>query len=174
MTGYISCGIFILIILFIIYLFIRRKRIEKGVAEFYKKNQFYSVKEIPSDILAAIDKGNWTYAKSSLIIEHKPFEFYWLESFTTSQIWSGNNPQTTINCFLTIAFPPNTVSREFMEKAESLKETEARKIDFIALNTNKPYRVEKLIDGSFIICWQVLTRSDVYQQKIDWLQANLS
>lgn len=152
----------------------RRKRIENEVAEFFKKNQFYSVKEIPSAILEGIGNGNWTYLKSSLVLEHKPFEFYWLESFTTSQTWSNNAPQTTINCFLTIAFPPKTVSQEFMEKAENLKETEARKIDFFALNTNKPYRVEKLIDGSFIISWQVLTRTDVYQKKIDWLQANLS
>ncbi|MBX7169965.1 MAG: hypothetical protein K1X72_03335 [Pyrinomonadaceae bacterium] len=174
MTGYIGCAGLVLILLFIVLLFVRRKKIEKGVEEFYKKNQFFGVKELPESISQAIGNGNWIYLKSSLVVEHKPFEFYWLESSTTSTTFVNNSAQTTINCFLTIAFPPNTVSFEFMQKAEKLKETEARKLDFFSLNTDKPYRVEKLNDGSFIISWQVLNRADIFQKKIDWLQQNLT
>lgn len=174
MTGYIGCAGLVFIVLFIIFLFIRRKNIEKGVAEFYQKNQVFRVNEIPNSIKDAIGNGNWIYLKSSLVIEHKPFEFYWLESFTSSMTVVNNVPQTTINCFLTIAFPPNTVNQEFMNKGFQLKENTTKITDFVVLNTDKPYRVEKLSDGSFIMMWQVLNKAEVYQKKIDWLEANLS
>lgn len=171
---YLALGMFFFIILFIVYLFIRRKKIENELSKFYKQNQFYTVKEIPENLRQAINNKNLVCLKSSIVKDHKPFEFYWLESFTTSTTYGNNGPQTSLNCFLTIAFPPNTISEEFMQKAKSFKETEANVKDFFVLNTDKPQKVEKLDDGTFLMMWQVLSKAEVYQKKLDWLEENLS
>jgi hypothetical protein len=174
MTGYISCLFGIGIILFIIFLFWRRKRIENELDIFYKNSQLYGVKEVPETIREALGGGKWYNFKGSLIIEHKPFEFYWLENLTSSVTVVNNSTQTTVSYILAIVFPPKVVSEEFIGKAFALKESEARVTDFVILNTDKPFRVEKLADGSFLMMWHVLNRADVYQKKLDWLEANLS
>ena len=174
MVGYIGLAGLILITLFIIFLFIRRKKIENELGVFYKNSQLFGVKEIPESIRETIGGGKWFYFKGSLIVEHKPFEFYWLENLTSSIMVVNNTSQTTVNYILAVVFPPNTVSQDFMNKAFEWKNSASAFKDFFILNVNNPYRVEKLSDGSFLIQWNVLNRADVYQKKLDWLQANLS
>jgi hypothetical protein len=174
MSGYISCLIFIGIILFIIFLFWRRRKIENELDIFYKTSQLYGVREVPETIRSAVGDGKVFNFKGSLVIEHKPYEFYWLEKLTSSMTVVNNSAQTTVSYILAIAFPPNVVSQEFINKAFELKETAAGVTDFVVLNTDKPFRVEKLADGSFLMMWHVLNRADVYQKKLDWLEANLS
>jgi len=174
MNGYLGCGGLILIVLFIVFLFIRRRKIENELAVFYKKSQLYGVKEIPDSIRKAIGAGKWFYFKGSLVIEHKPYEFYWLEHLITSLTMVNNVSQTAVSYTLTVVFPPNTVSQTFINKALELNETSLSLKDLVVLNTDKPIRVEKLTDGSFLMTWNVLNRADVYQQKLDWLEANLS
>lgn len=174
MTGYISCFGLLIIVLFIVFLFIRRRKINDELVKFYQKSQLYSVNDYPVSIREALGKGNWTCSKGSLIIEHKPFEFYWLESYTTSSVMVNGSMQSTISPYLVIVFPSNTVSQEFMLKAtHSMKSNSAFK-DFFVINTTNPIRVEKLSDGSFLIMWAVLNKTEIYQQKLDWLEANLS
>ncbi len=76
MASYIGCPGLILIVLFIVFLFLRRKKLTNELTEFYRKNQFYTVNEFPASILQALGKGNWQCLKGSLVIDHKPFEFY--------------------------------------------------------------------------------------------------
>ncbi len=174
MTGYIGCFGLILIVLFIIFLFVHRRKINDELVKFYQKSQLYAVNDYPISIREALGKGNWTSSKGSLIIEHKPFEFYWLESFTTSSVMVNGTMQSTISPYLAIVFPPNTVSQEFMLKStESMKSKSSFKDAFV-VNTTNPIRVEKLYDGSFLLMWAVLYKADIYQQKLDWLEANLS
>lgn len=174
MTGYIAFGGLILIVLFIIFLFLRRKKINKELGEFYRQSQLYSVSEYSEIIREALGKGRWTSLKGSLIIDHKPFEFYWFESYTTSGVMVNGTMQTTINPYLAIVFPPKVVSEEFMQKAFQSKVSDTKFKDFFVPNTTSPIRVEKLSDGSFLMMWQILYQVKIYRQKLDWLEANLS
>jgi hypothetical protein len=174
MAFYISVGILFLIVGVIVYLFIRRQKIEDGISEFYQKNQFYEVKEIPENIKTAIGKGNWVYFKSSLVIDHIPFEFYWLICSVSSTTWSGSALQTTVNYILNIAFPSSTISRELKKKALQLQKSESNAKNFFIFNTDNPTKVEELKDGTLLITWNVLNRADIFQKKMDWLEENLS
>lgn len=82
--------------------------------------------------------------------------------------------QSSITPFLAIVFPPNSVSEDFMRKAwQSIKSKSAVK-DFFVLNTDQPIRIEKLSDGCFLMMWQVLYKVNIYEQKLKWLETNLS
>lgn len=174
MGGYIGCGLLILIVLSIIFLFRWRKKQDDGLKEFYKQSQLYSIIDYPEIIRETLGTNNWTSSKGSLIVEHKPFEFYWFETFTRNTVIVNNAAQTTIQPFLAIVFPPHIVSEEFKQKALQSMESKSKFKDFFVLNTTSPVRVERLTDGSFLIMWQVLYRPEIYQQKLDWLAANLS
>lgn len=173
MTSYIGCGGLILIAVFIGFLFIRRRKIEDEIIKFYKENDFYAANDFPESVLQAIRNRNGQPLKSSLVIEHKPFAFYWLITSTSSTLIVNNTAQTSHQYFLTIVFPPGTVSENFIMKAESFKAESSSFKDFFVLNTEKPIRAERLADGYFFILWQVLNTAEVYRQKLDWLNANL-
>ncbi|MBX7169964.1 MAG: hypothetical protein K1X72_03330 [Pyrinomonadaceae bacterium] len=130
------------------------------------------VQEIPININNAINEKNGIFRKKELIVGGKPFEFFWIETFETVQMI--NTRQTLYYYYLTVAFLPNTVSQEFMRIAENLQISGTSAKAFLTINTEKPKKVQRLFDGSFTITWQVLNRAEIFQKKIDWLQANLS
>ena len=174
MTGYIGCAGLIGIAVMIGLLFLQRKKIESALDVFYRKNNLFSTADTPLSVRQALGDGNWSALKGSLPAGEKSVPFYWLESSTRSTLVVNNVPQTSLNCFLAIAFPPQSVGADFIEKALEWRETPGNVKDFFVLNTDKPQRAERLADGSFLMTWQVLNRADVYQKKIDWLRENVT
>ena len=165
----------------IIYLFVRRKRIEKAMAAFYQEHSIYLTKNEPPNVrdnLKAADnlfccQGNLVAAGGVQI------PFYWWEWYFKSNRYGGNGGSIQFDCHLAVSFAPNTVSDDFMQKAVRFADKSNagfwRKLkDFFNTDTHHPYRAEKLADESFLICWHVLKRRDILESKIKWLKNNVS
>lgn len=174
MNSSIGAGVLVLIFLFIVFLFRLRKKRMDDLRKFYDENQIYSIEKFPDIIRDALGNGYWRGAKGSLVIEHKPFEFYWMEGSIETFMTINNSTQAHRIPYLSIIFPPKTVSEDFMEAAYRSMKSASKFKDFFILNTTVPIRIENLADGSFLMMWKVFYKAEIYQQKLDWLQTNLS
>ncbi|MEP6901424.1 MAG: hypothetical protein ABJA66_06710 [Actinomycetota bacterium] len=151
------------------------------MSEFYKENSLYTTENAPPNVresLGASDnlyccRANLTLATGANI------EFCWWEWYIKSTTVVNNAPTTSFDYRLAVSFAPGTVGDEFIQKAirwadKSGREASQKVKDFFVLNTETPYRAEKLADGSLLICWQILKRRDVYDAKINWLRQNVA
>lgn len=172
--SYIGGGGLLLLTLFIVALFVRRRKIEKALRAFYPKHGLTLASPVPAHLKAALGNANWQYLTGRL---PHGLEFYWCEGYTSSTVTVNNTPQTSLSPLLAVAFAPGTVSAEFIREAQALATRPAQGFGqrlkyFFVRNMETPYRAEKLADGSFLLCWHVLWRADIYEAKIDWLRRN--
>jgi len=164
-----SCSLFIGIAVLIIFLYLRRKKMETGVSLFLKKYAICPTPNEPAIVREALDN-KWLCSVGRL---PNGAQFYWWQKFTSSISVVNNVAHTTINCFLAISMPPDSMIDGVMERLDILKNEGSAVKDFFVLNTDKPYRAEMLADGSFLIAWQVINSPDVFEKKIEWLIANV-
>ncbi len=177
-----NIGLFMLlgIAVFIVLLALRTRKMNQEVAQFYLQHSLFAAKDAPPLARAAIGvKGNLLCLQGTL----KPnsgggVTFYWWEWFSRSTIIVNNVPQSTLSCFLAVSFPPHAVSEAFEQKAvaslQSHQSFGTKLKAAFSLDTTNPYRAEKLDDGSFIIFWRVVQNAKVLEDKIIWLQNNVS
>ena len=178
MTGTIGCVGLIAIAIFIVLLALWSRRSRKGVREFYAKYGMFSADDPPKNVLDAIGVAKPLCLHGSVSsISGSVVPFHWWEWTRSSLHSTGTGVQGSISCFLAISFAPDTVSKEFQQKAIAQKEAKRSVLkifkDIYALDTDKPIRIEKLADGTFVIFWQVVQRPKVMEDKIAWLKTNL-
>ncbi len=178
MNSYVALIIFAGLVAFIVSLYVRRKRIENGMANFYKDHSLYTTENSPAIVresLGASDnifccKANLTMANGASV------EFCWWEWYLKSTTMINGVPSASFTQFLAVSFAPNSVSDEFVQKAIRLADTSGddfsqKAKDFFVTNTETPYRAEILADGSLIICWRtVVKRREIYEAKLEWLK----
>lgn len=181
MTGYIGCFGLLAIAFFIALLFVRRRKIDSEMTEFYKENSLYISENCPPNVRESLKGSENLYCCPANLVTAKgeKIEFYWWEWFIKSTTMAGGVPTASFDYYLAVSFAPNAVSREFVKLAvraadKSGDDFAQKAKDAFILNTETPYRAETLADGSLIICWRVLKRRDVYDAKIQWLKNNLS
>jgi hypothetical protein len=80
--------------------------------------------------------------------------------------------------YLAFFFAPNTISEEFMRKAIAFSDKSEvgamqRVKDQFTPDTHYPLRAEKLADGTFLLCWQVVKQRENYESKLEWLKNNV-
>src|SRR5437773_145262 len=86
-TSYIGCFGLLLIAGFIVLLFFRRKKIEKGVIDFYQKNSLNFVENPPTLVRDALGNANWQCFIGELEMNSgKIIPFYWWKGYTTSMV----------------------------------------------------------------------------------------
>lgn len=178
MNGTIGCIGLIAIAILILFLALWSRRSRKGVGEFYAKYGMFSVDDPPQNVLDAIGIAKPLCLHGSVSsISGAVVPFYWWEWTRSSLHSTGTGVQGSVSCFLAISFTPNSVSNQFEQKAIDLKEAKRSVLkmlkDIYALDTDKPIRIEKLADGSFVIFWQIVQRPKVMEDKITWLKNNL-
>ena len=181
MTGYIGCFGLLAIAFFIILLFFQRRQIDNEMTEFYKENSLYTSENCPPNVRESLGASENLYCYPANLITAKggKIGFFWWEWFVKSTAVINRVPSASFDYYLAVSFAPNTVSREFTELAiraadKSGDDFAQKAKDFFVLDTETPYRAEILADGSFVICWRVLKRRDIYDAKINWLKNNLS
>ncbi len=183
MASYVGCCGLLGIAVFIALLFLRRRKIENEMADFYKTHSLYVAKDEPPNVRESLDAGsdnlyccrtNLTTATGSNI------EFCWWEWYLKSNTTINGAPSVSFTHYLAVSFAPHSVSEEFMREAidwadKSGDDVSQKAKDFFITNTETPYRAEMLADGTLIICWRtVIKRREVYEAKIEWLKNNLS
>lgn len=181
MTAYIGCIGLLGIIAFIAFLSIRRKTIDGAMGDFYKENLLYTTEDFPPDVRESLTNSDNIYCcRANLILATGAnVEFCWWEWNIKSTTVVNNVASSSYDYYLAVSFAPQTVSDEFMKKAtdwadKSTVAASQKLKDFFVLNTERPYRAEKIADGNFLMCWKVLKRRDVYDAKINWLKNNVS
>ena len=138
----------------------------------------FSVDAPPKSVIEAIGvprplclQGSVSSASGSVV------PFHWWEWTRSSLHSTGTGVQGSISCFLAISFAPNTVTKDFEQKALAQKDAKRSLLkmikDIYALDTDRPIRIESLPDGTFVIFWQVVQRPKVMENKIAWLKNNL-
>lgn len=178
MTGTIGCIGLIGIAIFIVLLALWSRKSRKGVREFYAKYGMFSVDAPPRNVIEAIGVPKPLCLQASVSsVSGSVVPFHWWEWTRSSLHSTGTGVQGSISCFLAISFAPNTVTKNFEQKAIDLKGAKRSVLkrfkDIYALDTDKPIRVESLSDGTFVVFWQVIQRPKVMEDKIDWLKNNL-
>lgn len=181
MNGLVGCIGLVGIAVFIALLFVRRKKIESGMTDFYKEHSLFTTENVPRVVresLGASDnlyccRANLTTAAGETI------EFCWWEWYLKSSTMVNGVPSASFANYLAVSFAPDSVSDEFAQKAFAAADKSHRDVsqkfkDFFVTNTETPYRAEKLADGSLLICWRVLKRRDVLEAKIAWLKNNIT
>ena len=181
MTGYIGCLGLIGIAVFIALLFVRRKKIEKDMSGFYQEQSLFTTEDMPPTVRESLGASENLYCCQSNLttVTGANIEFWWWEWNIKSNTMVNNVSSVSYAYYLAVSFAPNTVSDEFVQKALQWANKDNRDFgqkfkDFFVLNTQIPYRAEKLADGSLIICWRILKRRDNYNTKIVWLKNNIS
>ena len=183
MTSYIGCFGVLGITVFIALLFLRRKKIENEMTDFYQAHSLYTTKDEPPNVRESLSAGNdnlYCCLANLTTKTGERIEFCWWEWYLKSTTTINGAPSASFTQYLAVSFAPNSVSDEFIETAvhwaDKSEDDFAQKAkDFFVNNSDTPYRAEILADGSLIICWRTVTkRRDVYEAKIEWLKNNLS
>ena len=104
---------------------------------------------------------------------------YWCEWVIRTENPGRTSASYQLNYYLAIFFAPNLVSDDFMRKAIEFSDKSEvgvmQKIkDQFAPDTHYPFRSEKLADGTFLICWEMIKRREIYESRLAWLQNNVS
>lgn len=181
MTGYIGCFGLLGIAVFIAFLFLRRKKIESEMTQFYKENSLYTSENCPPNVRESLDamSDNLYCCRANLRnAAGENVEFCWWEWYLKSSQMINGAPSISFDQYLAVSFAPGAVSGEFISKAirwadKSGDDFSQKAKDFFVNNADTPYRAEILADGSLIICWHTVTkRRAVYEAKIAWLKNN--
>lgn len=149
------------------------------VREFYKKHSLVPADGVFPTVRAALGaapnpvclRGNLTTQSGESIA------FHWWEWSTTSRVSTGNASHTVINSFLAVSFPPFAISEDSERKAvDAMRRHGAlQKLRGVfAVDREKPIRAERLSDGSFLICWRVLQRAKILEERLAWLRDNMA
>lgn len=177
MTGTIGCIGLIAIAVFIVLLALWSRRSRQGVLKFYEKYSLEIADDGPTNVRELIGVPNVVCRRGSIKLDlGDEIRFHWWEWHISSTITTGNTRSTTIECFLAISFAPDSVGEDFKEAAiaECVAGEGFTLQKAISYDTNTPFRVETLDDGTFVIFWRVLQRPQIMEHKIEWLKMNLT
>ena len=156
-----------------------RNQHREGVREFYKKHSLLRADEVPPTVRAALpEASNPLCLRGNLTVQSgEVIAFHWWEWSTTSRVSTGNASHTVINNFLAVSFPPFAISEESDKEAVEVMRRHGalQKLrGAFAVDREKPIRAERLEDGSFLICWRVLRRAKILEERLAWLSDNMA
>ena len=175
MTGCIGIFMLLGIVVLIAVLGLQSKKNSDETAEFFEKHSLVAITNVPSAIFEAIGVEPF-YCRQGIVNE---IPIFWCRWSIQSMISTGNSRQISSDYYYAAAFSPETVSEEFMQKVFEFKDKSGQNFsqkakDWFVVNTNNPYRAEKLSDGSFLICWRAKNTGKDYERTFSWLQNNLT
>lgn len=155
----------------LVIIFVRKSKISKKVNVFYQQNHFQDVRELSDNIKGFFEDETLTPKQSVLVINNRTIPFYWIESSTkqTFNIIEANKPE--LLHYLTVVFPPATVSRAFMQQSIDTVDSSSGSISW---NTDRIILAKLLMDGSFALKWRNIETTDNYEKKLAWLKANVN
>ena len=179
MLNYIVLILFAGIITFIVMLYVRRRRIELGMANFYKDHALFTTTNSPPVVRAALAASDNLFCCSTNLNLNSGsnIKFYWWEWYLTSNTMINGVQNTSFTNYLAFSFEPNSVSDGSIKNViDSVSKNNANWVTkirrMLGLNNALPYRSEKLADGTFLICWQVMKQREVLEEKIEWIKNN--
>jgi hypothetical protein len=180
MMKYIPLIMFAGFVAFIVMLYLRGKRIERSMANFYRDRSLFTTANEPPKVRESLVASENLYCcPAKLTLQAGSIlEFYWWEWYLKANIMINGVMTATYESYLAASFDPNTVSEEFIKKTMQLAtQSHAgiwRKIKgLFVLKNQAPCRAEKLEDGTFLICWRVLKNRDHLEAEIEWLKNNI-
>jgi hypothetical protein len=160
--------------------FLRKSR-ERAMKAFYKEHSLFLTMNTSPKIREhlKINENPYCCQVNLKLTSGAKISVYWCEWFIRTEIPGRTTASVQINYYLAIFFAPNLVSDDFMRKAiEFADKSEVgvmQKIrDQFAPDTHYPFRAEKLADGTFLICWEMIKRREIYESRLAWLQNNVS
>lgn len=171
MTQIFAFAVLLFILGSLVIIFVRKSKISKKVNEFYQQNHFQNVRELSDNIKEFFEDETLTPKQGALMINNRTIPFYWIESSTrkTFNVIEANKPE--LLHYLTIIFPPATVSRAFMQQSIDTVDSSLGSINW---NTDRIILAKLLKDGSFALKWRNIETTDNYEKKFAWLKANVS
>jgi hypothetical protein len=177
-VGFIGLAILVFGLTFV---YLRRKSREMAMTAFYRDHSLVLTKNTSPKIKGYLKTSEDPYCSqfNLRLASGAPVPVYWCEWLVKTNIPGRTTASVQYDYYLAIFFAPNMVSDEFRRKAlefsDKSRDGAAQKIkEQFAPDTHRPFRAEKLADGTFLICWQVLKRREIYESKIVWLQNNIS
>jgi hypothetical protein len=163
------------------FVYVRRKIREKALSDFYKEHSFFFTQNTSPKIREhlGITENPYCCQANLKLANGAQIPIYWCEWVIKTQNPGRTTASFNLNYYLAIFFAPNLVSDDFVRKAIQFADKSEvgvmQKIkDQFTLDTHYPFRAEKLADGTFLICWQMLKRREIYEARLSWLQNNIS
>jgi len=172
MPLFVSMGMLAAIVALIVWLFLRRKRLEKELHAFIARAGLTALPTLPD----GADEARIPNAQAfSGRIDHagRMVEFLFLSGYSTSVSTVGTTSHTTIHVHHAVILPADHAN--FRVEARCRKEMESRSPlrDFFVFNSWRPVNVERLSGHRLLIGWNGLHTAKVWRQKLDFLRAVL-
>lgn len=168
MPMWVTLTLFAVLVGAIIWLFVWRRKVDRGLGNFIQDSGFERVSSVPEAASAVFGRHTVAF-RGRIVVGERTVPFLFLDGSHTSQVGSD----TTLHIYhgLVLAgddadFRVESRCREAMAKKSPWR-------DFFALNTERPLLVERLPDRSLLVKWNGLDRADIYRKKMDFLAAAL-
>ncbi len=173
--SYVALGLFLGIIFFIVMLYVRRKRLERGVGEFRTRHQLASAATIPAGLHAALDASNWRAYTGQLSTPRGPLPYFWLEGFVSGSTMINGVPTRTISPLVGIALPAKMVDAKFDAKIAATQRRASWWGRNFQQNAQYPMRAERIeADGLFLLVWTVSINPAHYEKALAWVESALA
>jgi hypothetical protein len=169
MPLWVSLGLFAVLIGFIVWLFVRRKKIDNALGDFIQDSGFEALSAAPEPVVEAFGLKPLAW-RGRIVVGDRTVPFLWLHA---SHI-SGGGQHSTLHIYHGVVLEAEDAN---MRVETRCREAMAKKNpwrDFFVYNTERPLLVERLPDRSLLVKWQGLNRADIYRKKIDFLSAVLA
>ncbi len=177
-VGYVGLAILVFGLTFV---YVQRKMREKAMRDFYQDHSLILKKNESPKIREHLKINEIPFCSqwNLRLVDGAQIPIYWCEWLIQTELPGRTTARFQRDYYLAFFFAPNLVSDDFISTAiafsDKSKVSAMQKIkDQFTPDTHYPLRAEKLADGTFLLCWQVLKRRENYESKLEWLKNNVS
>lgn len=153
------------IILFIVYLFRRRKRFERGVADFRQRRGLRGLGPLSAEWRAALGAGHWAGWSGTLTTKSGPIPYLWFEGFQSIN--------RAIHPFVAVVIPAALVTEGFKARTEQAKKSASWWREAFLRDAQAPSRLEPVGADRFLVAWTVCINPDHYEKALNWLERTI-
>ncbi|MBX7172145.1 MAG: hypothetical protein K1X72_14365 [Pyrinomonadaceae bacterium] len=162
------------LILFFVWLFMRKSRIKGELKTFFEKYDFTPQASLPVSISTFL-RNNFHSVTSyhGLINKNgEQFPFFWIYGFPKPAFYY-NKTNTYVEPYLLLFFPPYTLSSKFITQiGQSVKSPSFKNI-LLTWDTDHPIEIKLIDEKYFMVKWQSRHKVDSFEKRLQWLYQNI-
>lgn len=153
------------IIAFIVYLFRRRKRFERGIDALRQRRQLRGMGPLSAEWRNALGPGHWAGWTGTFSTAAGLVPYFWFEGF-----YSANR---AIHPFVAVVLPAALANAGFMARVEQAKQSASWWREAFLRDAQAPCRVAAVGDDRFLLVWPVCINPAHYEKALRWVEESI-
>lgn len=162
------------LIMFFVWLFVRRSRIKKELKTFFEKYGFTLLTSLPVSISTFL-RNNFhsvTCYQGLINKNGEQFPFFWIYGFPKPAFYY-NKTNTYVEPYLMLFFPPYTLSRKFITQIGKSVKSPSFKNILLTWDTDYPIEIKLIDEKYFMVKWQSRHIVESFEKRLQWLYQNI-